>query len=778
MAIRFWAASELRRRWRALTSLAVIAGLTAGLALAALAGARRTSTAYVRFRDVTNAPDVLVFATQVGIFDQDYSAVQQLPEVLAAGVFTLAPVGIDEHLMETLAPGDDQLYRTVSRPLLLNGRLPDPSRADELLVNRTAAARFHLSVGQSVALTSSTDLADFFTAKHKPVSGGPSLRATVVGIGDSTIDQVFYPDKPSFSPSAGFLARFSEVPRAPNLVVRLRPGTDVARFKLRAAEALGLPDIPVRDLAEDHKRILHGTDLERTGLLFFAAAVIVAGLVLVGQALTRTVYGIAQPVGTLRALGFTNRDLVGGVALIVTIPAAASACVAVASAMLFSARFPVGLAGRLEPDRGFHADWVVLGPGAAVLALLLLACAAVAAYRVVATFGSPAAPSNTAGVLRWVRATAPLPLAVGVGLALERGRGDRAVPVRPALAGAIAGVLGVVGASGLVRGIDDAVAQPGRSGQVWDATVYQTEEHHGPALVEELLGDSQVGDIAQLGRVPLDVAGTGLPVYTLDVVRGSISFAVLSGRAPTAGEIVVGPATAAALGKSLGDSVRVGGPDGRDMRIVGTALLPQTPHTSFDQGVWATTSDVASMGSREPEEVDPELVVTRGQGISRAALVNGLQRRYGDVEPATPPQDVLFLQNVRTLPRALAAFLALLGFAALGHALVIAVRRRRHDFAVLRALGFGPRQNAAVIAWQATTVAVVGLSLGLPFGVVAGRLAWRWVADATPLIYVPPLAAAAAALAVPMALLTANVLAVFPARQAARLRPAEVLRSE
>ena len=101
VAIRFWAASELRRRWRALTSLAVIAGLTAGLALAALAGARRTSTAYVRFRDATNAPDVLVFATQVGIFDQDYSAVLQLPEVLAAGVFTLAPVGIEEHLMET-----------------------------------------------------------------------------------------------------------------------------------------------------------------------------------------------------------------------------------------------------------------------------------------------------------------------------------------------------------------------------------------------------------------------------------------------------------------------------------------------------------------------------------------------------------------------------------------------------------------------------------------------------------------------------------------------------
>lgn len=137
-------------------------------------------------------------------------------------------------------------------------------------------------------------------------------------------------------------------------------------------------------------------------------------------------------------------------------------------------------------------------------------------------------------------------------------------------------------------------------------------------------------------------------------------------------------------------------------------------------------------------------MVTARQGVDPAA------------EPVTVPQDVLALRNVRTLPQALAAFLVALALAALGHALVTAVRRRRHDLAVLRALGFPPRQNAACIAWQATTVAVVGLVLGLPLGVVVGRLSWRWVADSTPLLYVPPVAA----------------------RRAARLRPAEVLRSE
>ncbi len=85
---------------------------------------------------------------------------------------------------------------------------------------------------------------------------------------------------------------------------------------------------------------------------------------------------------------------------------------------------------------------------------------------------------------------------------------------------------------------------------------------------------------------------------------------------------------------------------------------------------------------------------------------------------------------------------------------------------------------ASCVVWQSVTVAVVALVIGIPLGIAAGRWSWRWVADATPLLYVPPLAALAIVVAVPAALVLANAMAALPARRAARLRPADVLRAE
>ncbi len=773
-AIAMWAGNEIGRRWRALVALGVLAGLVGGLALAAVAGARRTSTAYERYREATGRSDAIVFATLLGIFDADYGPVRSLPEVEDAGEFALTTAELEGIPGSSpLAPNDDRLYRTINRPLLVAGRLPEPGRVDEMFVNRRAAKELGVHVGSRLTIVSSTS-----TEIGGPMDG-PTVQATVVGIGDSNIDIGFMAGGPSWTPSAALMADHPEIPRATNLVVRLRPGTDVAAFSRRAADAMGLPNLPVRDLTEDTKRVTRGTDLERTALLIFAVAVALAGLVLAGQTVARTVYSLAEPSAALRALGFTRHGLLAGLLLPLALTAVIAAPITLAAAIVLSQWFPVGLAGQLEPHGGLHADWLVLLPGAALVAAATIGGAAISALRATAASRRRTTIGTGFPLTRALRRVVALPAVIGAGLALERGEGTRALPVRPALASGITAVLGVVGAFGLLVGIDDALARPERSGQFWDASLSSSEGVAVTDMITALEDDEQVSGLSVLRTVDLEVDGVTVPVYALEAAKGGRSFTVLEGRPPVGDEgAVLAPATARAVGRGVGDVLSIAG---REVNVVGLGLLPQTPHFSFDQGMWTTAEGFEALAAAAPEGSLTEAVLVEfAPGVATDAAVPGINERLPgvEIERQELPQDVSYLKNVRTLPKALAGFLVLLGVGALGHVLATAVRRRRHDLAVLRALGFRPLQVAACVSWQAVTVSIVALVFGIPLGIATGRWSWRWVADSTPLLYVPPVAAAVVVMSIPAALLLANAVAALPARRAARLRPAEVLRAE
>ena len=775
----YWARRETAQRWRALVVLGLLGGLAGGVAFAALAGARRTDTVYDRWRAATRAPDAIVFATQVNIFPADFSKVRKLPEVETAGEFVLPYVTIGQIPGGSLAPGDDQLYRTVSRPLLTEGRLPDPKRADELLINHAAVHELGLGVGDTVTLSAPVDPEAFFEGKP---SAQRKERATIVGIGDSAMDNIFSSDEPGFTPSWGFFVKYPEIGRATNLVVRLKPGTDIDAFHRHVVAAMGVENIPVRDLAQDNKRITNGTDLERTGLLLFAAAAFLAGVVLVGQAITRVVYAIAEARPALQAMGLTRGELALGLLAPLGLTAAVAGVFTGVLALVLSPLFPIGLAGRLEPDPGFDADWLVLGLGVLTMVLLTMLIAGGAAVR--ATSPRRGRAEREPKVLRRVRSVAPLPVAIGAGLALERGRGERSLPVWPAIAGAVAAVVGVVGALGLLAGIDDALAERTRSGQVLDGEIHIDDTITAARAVRAVRATPEAREIAEQHRVALDIGSTGTAGYSLRPIRGDVHYELLEGRAPASpDEIALGPATAKGIDAAIGDRVTVSGDRGRARaRVVGIVLLPQTAHTSFDQGGWMTPAGLRALASNTPEGgAEPTIGFKVRAGTDIEALAGRLQERLGPaagLDRTTLPQDVIYLRNVRSLPRILAFFLAFLGIAAVGHVLVTAVRRRRHDLAILRAVGFRPVQAAACIGWQATIVGVIGLVIGIPLGIVAGRLAWRWVADNTPLLYVGPVAVAGVLLIVPLTIVVANLLAALPARRAARIRPATVLRTE
>jgi ABC-type lipoprotein release transport system permease subunit len=116
--------------------------------------------------------------------------------------------------------------------------------------------------------------------------------------------------------------------------------------------------------------------------------------------------------------------------------------------------------------------------------------------------------------------------------------------------------------------------------------------------------------------------------------------------------------------------------------------------------------------------------------------------------------------------------------AALAHALLVSVRRRRHDLALLKTLGFVPRQVLLTVASQGTTLGLVALALGLPLGIAAGRITWTVFAAETGVIpqpVVPGLLLVAVALAV---LVVSNLVAAIPGLAAARTEPAVVLNRE
>jgi hypothetical protein len=95
-----------------------------------------------------------------------------------------------------------------------------------------------------------------------------------------------------------------------------------------------------------------------------------------------------------------------------------------------------------------------------------------------------------------------------------------------------------------------------------------------------------------------------------------------------------------------------------------------------------------------------------------------------------------------------------------------------------RTIGFVSRQLAAAVNWQASVAAVIGIVVGIPLGIVAGRWLWDLFAGqiyAVPYPTVPPGSVVLIALG---PLVLANVVAAVPARWAARTRTAMLLRAE
>jgi ABC-type lipoprotein release transport system permease subunit len=272
------------------------------------------------------------------------------------------------------------------------------------------------------------------------------------------------------------------------------------------------------------------------------------------------------------------------------------------------------------------------------------------------------------------------------------------------------------------------------------------------------------------------VNGHALGVAAYDEVKHTVTPTTVAGRPPAkADEVLLGTKTFGALGVHLGDRVAVRrGARTVRMTVVGRGVIPETAFLSLGEGAAMT---FAALRGVVPAAFPRRLLIRVADGPRREATLQRLERDYYTPRSGVP-RVVRDVDGIHGVPLGLAAVVALLAAATLAWTLLLSVRRRRRELAVLKTLGFTGGQVRAMIAWHATTVGVIALAVGAPLGFGLGR--WIWNAVAAHLGVAPETVTPGGSLVlvVPVVLLLVNLVAAGPGGLAARTRPAVVLRAE
>ena len=799
-----WLRLDTRRRWRSLTVLGLLIALSAGTVLGAIAAARRGDTALGRLIGRTLPATATVLPNQPAF---DWDKIRALPEVAALTTFAVSGYGIkglpDAVASEGFPPGDDAVMRTIERPVVLAGRMFDPRRQDEVVVTPAFPAAFGKGVGDYLTLQLPTPKQ---TDKgYDPTTGarakGPEIRVRITGVVRSPwfSDNIGNPGAVLPSPALFAQHRASFVGAHDvgwvNALVRLRNGrAGLPEFRADLARITHRNDIDIWDNLGGFGVAAQQVDsFEAACMLAFGLAALVAAILLLGQSIVRYIAATVAELQLLRPVGLAPRQAVAAATAGPFLTAIAGTAVGVAGAIVVSQWMPIGAASLFEPSPGISVDGLVLGVGGAVIPLLVLAGSAAVAAAALAA-GRVARPARRSAIaLGLARAGAPVPVVVGARFAFEAGRGRSAVPVRPALAGAIVGVLGVLAAFTFTAGVTDAANHPERFGQtIALETGVGFNGQSPPRVPQALAAAAKDPDVTGLNDTYSAVAYSGnisLTTYSIAPVAGKqIPVVLTAGRLPArAGQIVLAPSSARQLGAAVGSVVPVSGGKGTHRyTVTGIGFVPEGPHNGYAEGAWVTPAGFRQIfrGAHYPYKFRVAMVSVRpgadvaavGKRISKAASRAAHEPAQFEIPP--PPAEVRQIRDVAVLPVALSGFLALLAAGAVGHALATAVRRRRHELGVLRALGLTRPQSWLVVITQASLLALIGLVFGVPLGLALGRRLWHQVAETTPLAYHPPLAVWALLLIVPAGLLAANLLAVWPGHRAAGLRSGQVLRTE
>lgn len=733
---------ELRRHWRSVALLALLVALVVGTVLASVAEARRSRTAFDRYVELLNPPDVMAFGDPGAL-----AALGELPVVEASlpfeSVATFPSEAPDDYFPMIISL-DGRIPEDYLRFPVVQGRLPDPAAPLEVV----GIVRDQGDIGSRSSDLTLTFLTPAFRERYSPDELGSLDAGTFVALREG-----------------------ADVAELSSVVT----GEDVELDTSFVGELVGRQAAPtMRAIA--------------TALYVFAAVAALAGLATVAHAAARMQQTSALDDRTLAALGvgragrWARLAIPGLAAVLIGTPAGVVAAVAA------SRWFPLGLARRAEPDPGLHVDAFTLVAGTGVA--LVIGGALVAALAMLSARAEPrATPMGWLGRAA-AGAGAPPPVVTGLAFASGTARANGS-PGRAAIAGTVVGVVGVIAATTFAASVDRLVADPALYGWGWDANIEGADVSglpEGAVDDDELLADEDLEAVAEVVfQVEMTFDGNPDPTIVATDLKGHVAPVVVRGAEPRgADEVALGRDSLGRLDKHIGDEVVVdigGGP--QPMRISGVVALPVSDDGGSSAfGAYLTGAAAERLGfdgrCGEDDACYQNTAVRVGPGVELAEVV----ARYEDPEAGVavdlprPPGEIERLTAVEQLPRYLAGFLALLAGIAVTYAAGTTVRRRRRDLAMLRTLGMTAHQLRSVVAVQVLALTVGGALVGTILGVVAGRQVWRLVVDSVPLPFSPAVPLVAVVLVPIATVVLTQLAATFSRRAAGRTHAALALRAE
>lgn len=798
--------AEARRRWRSWLSVAILIGVVGGVVLGAAAAGRRTESAFPSFVK-TYGFDVVAFSTQPLPALAKMQGVAGETEVFspANGQPTCdacrRPINPSDLTVGVLSPTNAPVAKLVA------GRLPNPSDPDEVVASFNLQQDDGVQVGTVIRVpfyAPSQLAAVAFATGAPPAPRGPTIALRVVGIEASVVD---FPSgsTPSYHllASAAFLQ--SVVPRTAvfyEYFVRLSSGAaGISRFvgslNDLGSHVLGYESADV--LISAVEQSIHP---QAVGWWILAALAALVGLAVVGQAIARQSATESEDYPTLAALGADRRLLVTLSMVRNLIVGVVGAIAAVALAVILSPLAPVGEARLAERSAGIAFDPLVLPLGALAVVAVVIGLGAWPAFRLARAARSVSRSTSAhrsviASALATVGAS-PSAL-IGVRHALQWGSSRASVPVATALVGMVLAVTALCATGVFGSSLSNLNSTPALYGDGFQLNFTDYSPVPDPALVNSLERDPAVTAVTHGLVEQISLDGVSLPAVAETVIRGRPLFSIVAGRMPSGnGQIGLGTATMRQLGVSLSGVVHfsmpspTGGIRAESFRVVAKVSFPVLGGVtglgtgavltigSFENALCATGPHEATCRRDALQQSGGGgLLVAVASGPRGVSAVRHYLDSYESITavPVAPTSLINFGEAVN-FPLIFGAMLALFGSATLVHLLAVSVSRRRRETGLLKALGFVRFQVASAVAWQATTLAVIGIVIGVPVGLLVGRSVWNVFAvdfGVVPVSVVPAWLLVALVGGVVMA---ANLIAVVPAIAASRMNPARLLRSQ